>query len=110
MELMDSSSMYEINPDITRKIAEVDFGDEYRGQVQPGWMLMSRSGQSYGLLGTITLATEAHVEKVISDDVMRIAPHEHTIMRPGYAYVALSHPVLGRPLENPSLMAQAFRI
>ena len=98
VELMDSSSMYEINPDITRKIAEVDFGDAYDGRVNPGWILMSRSGQTYGLLGTLTLATEAYSGKVISDDVMRIAPPEQSDIRPGYAYVALSHPSLGRPL------------
>ncbi|MCA1977982.1 MAG: hypothetical protein LDL19_01970 [Thiobacillus sp.] len=98
VDLMDSSSMYEINPDVARKIAEVDFGDPYNGRVSAGWMLMSRSGQTYGLLGTLTLATEAYAGKVISDDVMRIAPPEKPTMRSGYAYVALSHPTLGRPL------------
>lgn len=98
IRMLDSSSIYEINPDVTKKIAEVDFGDAYQGRVQAGWMLMSRSGQTYGLLGTLTLATEAYAGMVVSDDVMRIAGPSGADIPPGYAYVALSHPVLGRPL------------
>lgn len=63
--------------------------------MKPGWIMMSRSGQVYGLLGSVAMATEQHSGKVVSDDVIRIAPSED--LRPGYLYVAISHSTLGRP-------------
>ena len=57
--------------------------------------MMARSGQVYGLLGSVALATAQHQEKLISDDVIRIKAGP--AIAPGYLYVALSHPTLGRP-------------
>jgi hypothetical protein len=64
--------------------------------VAPGWLLMARSGQTYGLNGSVTLATEDHMRFFISDDLIRIRPKEGA--RAGYLLTALTHPTLGRPL------------
>lgn len=98
VSLVESAALLEVNPDIDKRIAEVDFGDTYRGRVQPGWLLVARSGQVYGIIGTAVLATEAVANHVISDDVIRVAPRTDCRVRPGYLLVALSHPLLGRPL------------
>lgn len=97
-ELMDSSDLFEINPDPGRRIADGDFGDRCAGRVKAGWLMMARSGQIYGLNGSVSIATAFHEGKVISDDIIRIAAKESGGIRSGYAYVALSHPIFGRPL------------
>ena len=96
--LVESASLTEINPDITKRIADIDFGDPHRGRVKSGWVLMARSGQAYGIIGTAVLAKNDLEDKVISDDVMRIKPAKDAALRPGYLVTALSHPVFGRPL------------
>lgn len=98
VDLLTSSDFFEINPDQGRHIADGDFGDTNRGRVREGWMVVSRSGQVYGLLGSIAMVTKAHEDKVASDDLIRIAPGPSTQVRSGYVYVALSHPKLGRPI------------
>lgn len=96
--LLDSSDLFEINPDVTKRIADGSFGDEYNARVKAGWLLLARSGQIYGLNGTLTLATEAHEAHVVSDHIIRIAPTANSSIQPGYLSVALSHPELGRPI------------
>lgn len=98
VELLDSSDLFEINPDIARRIADIDFGDAYQGRVKPGWILVARSGQVYGLNGSVAIANDFHKDKVVSDDIIRIAPKQDAALRSGYLYMALSHPKLGRPL------------
>jgi hypothetical protein len=98
IELVDSSAVFEINPDHERRIADGDFGDTFRGRVQAGWLLMARSGQTYGLNGSVAFATVAHEGRVVSDDLLRIAGKNGTLFPPGYLFVALSHPLFGRPL------------
>ncbi|MBC6716951.1 hypothetical protein H9Q09_12100 [Aurantimonas sp. DM33-3] len=98
VELVSSSVLFEINSDPGGLIADRGFGDPYGGRVQPGWLLIARSGQNYGLVGQMALATEAHRNKVISDHVIRLAPGEDPTLRVGYVMVALTHPTLGRPL------------
>lgn len=96
--LLDSADLFETNPDRTKRIAECDFGDPYSGRVMTGWLLLARSGQTYGLNGSLVLATKALEDKVISDHIIRIAPGKNVKLRVGYVHTALSHPVLGRPL------------
>lgn len=96
VELVGSSDLFEINPDAGRRIADGDFGDEYEGRVQEGWLLVARSGQVYGINGCVAIATDLHEGKVVSDDVIRVVPGLR--IRAGYLHVALSHPTLGRPL------------
>jgi len=98
VELVDSSSVFETNPDLEKRVAETDFGDSYKGRVRAGWLLMARSGQTYGLNGSVAFATVAFEDRVVSDDLIRIAQKPNASVRTGYAYVALSHPRLGRPL------------
>ena len=93
---MDSSVLFEINPDLKKFIQDSDFGDPYRGRVMAGWLLLARSGQVYGINGSTMIASSAHEEKIISDHVIRIAP-ESPQCRVGYLHVAMSHPELGRP-------------
>lgn len=96
--LVESALLTEINPDITKTIADSDFGDPYRGRVKSGWILMARSGQTYGIIGSAALAENDLEEKVISDDVIRIKPKTDAAIRAGYLVTAISHPLFGRPV------------
>ena len=95
---LDSSDLFEINPDVTKRIAEGKFGDEANGRVKAGWLLLARSGQIYGINGSLTLAGKSLEGSIISDHVIRIAPNARCKTRAGYLLTALSHPVLGRPI------------
>ena len=101
---IDSSGLFEINPDISRRIAERDFGDQYAGRVERGWILVARSGQIYGLIGSAMLTGARHEDKVISDDIIRVAPspaaereNDQQACRVGYVAMAMAHPDFGRP-------------
>ena len=94
--LFNSSDLFEINPDITKRIADEDFGDPYCGRVEQGWILLSRSGQIYGLNGSAMIPGRSHERKIVSDDVIRIAP-KYPKCRAGYLLMAMTHPRLGRP-------------
>jgi hypothetical protein len=96
--LLDSSDLTEVNPDITKKIVDSDFGDRYRGRVEAGWILMARSGQTYGIIGTAVLAEKYLEDYIISDHVMRVKPRDNARLPAGYLVTALSHPTLGRPI------------
>lgn len=98
IELVDSSAVFETNPDHDKRIADGDFGDPHNGRVKAGWLLMARSGQTYGINGNVAFATVAHEGLAVSDDLLRIAPKPDAAFRAGYLFVALSHPLLGRPL------------
>ena len=90
--------MFEINPDLPKRIADIDFGDAAQGRVMAGWLLLARSGQTYGLNGTLAIANKFLQDKIISDHVIRMRPKEVFRSRVGFIYTALSHPILGRPL------------
>ena len=96
VELVDSSDLFDVNPDPGRRIADGDFGDKYRGRVRPGWLLVARSGQAYGINGNVAIANNSYDGKVVTDDVIRIIPGPG--IAAGYLYICLSHPTLGRPL------------
>lgn len=96
--LLDSSDLFEINPDVTKRIADGNFGYMHITRVKAGWLLLARSGQIYGLNGTLTLATEAHEGYIVSEHIIRIVPPDKPSIRAGYLCAALSHPDLGRPI------------
>lgn len=96
--LVDSADLAEVNPDLSKRIADGDFGDASKGRVEAGWLLMARSGQTYGIIGTTILAGNDLEEYVISDHVMRIRPRNNCKIKPGYLVTALSHPFFGRPI------------
>lgn len=98
VRLVSSSDLTEVNPDLNKHIVDGDFGDVHKGRVEAGWVLMARSGQSYGIIGTAILAGIDLEGCVISDHVMRIKPGHDAEIKPGYLVTALSHPMLGRPL------------
>ena len=93
---LDSADLFELNPDITKKIRDSDFGDPYRARTMAGWLLLSRSGQVYGLNGSMVIASARIEGKVISDHIIRICPNKESC-RAGYILTALTHPTLGMP-------------
>lgn len=95
VDLVDSSSIFEINPDFARRISAEVISDRNRGFVKDGWLLMSRSGQVYGLLGSVAMATSAYNGKVVTDDIIRLDAGDN--IDPGYLHLTLSHEILGRP-------------
>lgn len=95
VELVDSSSIFEINPDFRRRISASGVADRNDGKVENNWILMSRSGQTYGLLGSVVLATSQLNGKIITDDVIRVISGDS--IHPGYLHLLLSHSALGRP-------------
>lgn len=94
----DSADILEISPDLTKRFADCDFGDEYGGRVKDGWILVPCSGQVYGIIGSAILATKALDDQVVSNHVIRLVPTEQSAVRAGYLLTALSHPTLGRPI------------
>ena len=97
-DLIGSSDLFEINPDIKKRIVDIKPTNGDDGRVKRGWLLLARSGQTYGLNGTFAIANSFHENKIVSDHVIRIAPAVDCTARAGYIYTALSHPTLGRPL------------
>lgn len=95
---IDSSDLFEMNPDTEKRFADCRFGDDFRGRVKPGWLLMASSGQTYGLVGGAVLATTFFDGKVVANHVIRIAARPGATVRPGYVLTALTHPDMGRPL------------
>ncbi|MEM7495182.1 MAG: hypothetical protein AAF471_03415 [Myxococcota bacterium] len=93
-----SADLPQVAPNLTKRIADCDFGDSYRGRVQQGWVLLLRSGGVRGSLGRSLLATKTLHEQLVSDHVMRLAPGQSVDMPGGYLLTALSHPTLGLPL------------
>ena len=94
----DSANLLEVSPDLMKRFADCQFGDEFRGRVKSGWILIPCSGQVYGIIGTAILATEALDDQVVSNHVIRVAPREHATIRAGYLVTAMSHLMWGRPL------------
>jgi hypothetical protein len=95
---LDSSDIFECSPDVTKRIADGNFGDATNGRVKAGWLLVARSGQVYGINGSCVLADSQIEGKIISDHVIRIAPKESCSVRMGYVHTVMSHPLFGRPL------------
>jgi type I restriction enzyme, S subunit len=93
---MSADEIFALNPTITKwvVIEQAVNADDYF--VKSGWLVMARSGQIYGLNGSVALMTKMHEKLFLSDDLVRIIPN-HKI-RPGYLHAALMHPKLGQPL------------
>jgi hypothetical protein len=93
----DSADLLEVSPDLTKRFADCRFGDDFRGRVKSGWILIPCSGQVYGIIGTATLATDALDDQVVSNHVVRAAPRKGSAPV-GYVLTVLAHPVFGRPV------------
>lgn len=98
VDYYDSSDLLEINPESVKRFMDNGFGDRFGGRVQKDWILMPSSGQVYGIIGSAVLAGPGFDGNVFSNHVLRIAPTPETSISPAYLQVALSHPLLGRPL------------
>jgi hypothetical protein len=95
---VDSGDLFDINPDLLKRYADCGFGDEFHGRVEPGWLLLASSGQTYGIVGNAVLSTDFYTGKVIANHVIRIAPRVEKPAPAGYVLTALTHPIFGRPL------------
>lgn len=96
---LDSEDIFKINPDITKFLPVASKQNTEASKVKRGWILMARSGQIYGINGSVSLATEWHEDKLIAEHVIRIVTSTRPdVPRPGYLTMALGHPTYGRPL------------
>lgn len=89
--------LFDLNGPITKYIYKGLVQNAADYAVEPGWLIMARSGQTYGLNGRVFLAAERHKQYFVSEDLIRIAPRNEVI-RSGYLLTVLGHPTLGRPL------------
>lgn len=94
---MSADELFSVNPPITKRVLLEQTENPDQFFAQPGWIMMARSGQVYGLNGSVALVAEQQQRAFLSDDLLRIIPRTDLI-RPGYLYVALGHPDIGRPL------------
>jgi hypothetical protein len=93
---MSADDVFTTNPYALKSVLIEGKKDRDEFTVEPRWIVMARSGQTYGLNGSATLVTEYHKTFFLSDDLIRIKPKEGA--RAGYLLTALTHPILGRPL------------
>jgi hypothetical protein len=97
MPYVSSGDLFSQNPPVTKRVIVEQAKNAEDFLVKAGWIVMARSGQTYGLNGSVALMTEKHERCFLSDDFVRIVPRLGRI-RPGYLLTALGHPQLGRPL------------
>ncbi|MGO7666548.1 hypothetical protein ACC697_29360 [Rhizobium ruizarguesonis] len=89
--------LFTTNVYATTKVQVVGKTNSADFEIKENWIVMARSGQTYGLNGSAKLVTKYHLDWLLSDDLIRIATRPNTA-RPGYVLTALTHPTLGRPL------------
>lgn len=94
---LSADELFSVNPPITKRVMLEQAENAEEFFVKAGWIVMARSGQVYGLNGSVSLMTKWHESAFLSDDLVRIIPDTDKI-RPGYLFTALGHPTLGRPL------------
>ena len=94
---LSADELFSINPVTSKRVIVEQAADVSSYRVKEGWIVMARSGQVYGLNGSVALLTKQHEAAFFSEDLIRIVADEDQI-RPGYLFTALGHPELGRPL------------
>jgi len=97
MPYLDSADILEVSPDITKYVLSLSDDKQSNYKVDKGSILMPCSGQLYGNIGQVVLATSWHESKLLSNHIMRISPCVEKI-HPGYLQCVLGDPILGRPL------------
>jgi type I restriction enzyme, S subunit len=97
MPYLSAEELFSINPKINKRVIVEQDSNTEGFYVKAGWIVMTRSGQTYGLLGSVALITGRHENVLLSDDLIRIIPKSESI-HPGYLFTTLGHPKLGRPL------------
>lgn len=93
---IDSEDIFKINPQISKFVAPSSMRDVDKYMVRPNWILVARSGQTYGLNGSTMLSTSWHEGKIISEHIIRVIPNGEA--DPAYMQGVMSHPILGKPL------------
>ncbi|MFA6107147.1 MAG: hypothetical protein WDA75_00130 [Candidatus Latescibacterota bacterium] len=95
---MSADELFTVNPLRSKRIliepGDTDYTEYF---VKAGWIVMSCSGQVYGMNGQATLVSESHENVFYSHDLIRIAPDTSKI-RAGYLLMTLTHRTHGRPL------------
>jgi hypothetical protein len=94
---LDSEDIFKVNPEVTKFIPPSAMPNARAYSVDAGWLLVARSGQTYGLSGSVILANTWHAGKIVSEHIIRIIPQKGGV-RAGYLQIALGHPVYSRPL------------
>lgn len=94
---ISADELFTVSPQGLKKIlvSPSDGHSEYF--VEPDWIVMACSGQTYGMNGAATLLTEHHQNTFFSHDLIRIVADKSKI-RPGYLVTSLTHRTHGRPL------------
>lgn len=92
-----ANELFDVNPRVTKRIYAGLLPDPARYMLQPGEIIMARSGQTYGLLGRTMVLTDNHAGTFGSEDLIRIVPDD-TLARTGYLQTVLNHEAYGRPL------------
>jgi len=96
---LDSEDIFKLNPEVTKFIPAQAKKDAAKYGVQRGWLLVARSGQLYGLNGSVMLADVSHEGAIVSEHIVRVVPSTANVApASGYLAAALGHPRLGRPL------------
>lgn len=96
-QYVSAAELFDSNPHISKRIYAGLVPKRSDYFVKRGWLLVARSGQTYGLNGRVLLVDQSHEDYFVSEDLIRIIPRAGVI-RPGYLMIALSHPQLGRPI------------
>ncbi|MDN4491591.1 hypothetical protein QQX13_12175 [Demequina sp. SYSU T00068] len=92
-----AGELFDVNAAVTKRIYAGLLDNPERYMLEPGWLIMACSGQTYGLLGRTLVTTEAHAGVFGSHDLIRIEPDLDQV-RIGYLQTVLNHPEYGRPL------------
>lgn len=80
---LSAGQVLESRPRVRKWLAEAMIVDPDTLRVQPDWLLMSRSGE----VGRVTAVYDEHLNKIISDDLLRIQPHDPADFGWLYAYL-----------------------
>lgn len=94
---MSSDELFSVDLPTTKKVKLEPVERPERFFVEPGWLLLACSGQTYGINGSVALMTPQHEEYFFSHDLIRVAPDVERI-NPGYLFAYLGHPTIGYPL------------
>lgn len=91
-----ASELFDVNPPVTKRIYAGLLENPEAYLLQPGHMIMARSGQTYGLLGRTLVLSRSHEGTFGSEDLIRIVP-DPSKARAGYLQTVLNHIDYGRP-------------
>lgn len=94
---MSADELFTLNQPVTKQVVIEQADNAHEYFVKAGWIVMACSGQTYGLNGSVALMTDKHENAFFSHDLIRMIPKRDRI-RPGYLFMVLGHPTLGRPL------------